>query len=98
MTGFNTGELLSKRMGTIGTMGTMGTIGTIIESMDTMESIILRAQTSLSVGVPEEEVAARLQKQETPEITFLAIQAAKILIKDVNEENSDASCSVLQNV
>jgi hypothetical protein len=61
-----------------------------------MEIKIIRAQIALDMGVSEEEVAAHLQEQETPEIAFLAVKAAKILNKPntlAKDVDSDASCS-----
>lgn len=66
------------------------------EAMDTMESSIQRARMALGAGIPEEEVAARIQEQETPEIAFLAIQAAKILL--TGEVQEDEGCSEISNV
>lgn len=56
-----------------------------------MEEIIKRASMALGAGIPEEDIAAKIQEHQTPEIAFLAIQAAKILITPCNEENEKAS-------
>jgi hypothetical protein len=51
------------------------------EAMDTMESTIQRARMALCAGVSEADVFDAISKQETPDIAFFAIQAAKCLLK-----------------
>lgn len=48
--------------------------------MENMENNIQRARMALGAGVSEEEVAANIQEQESNEIAYLAIQAAKLLL------------------
>ena len=56
------------------------------EAMDTMESTIQRARMALGAGVSEMDVFEAIKKQETPNIAFLAIQAAKFLLTEEKPE------------